>query len=106
MAKRRTLLMRLLSWAADHFTPNTFYYSDTLKAEVSKSLQELDVRRSGDGNALGPACLSMSIAAAKHMPNVGDTLTSTIHGATNRGREIGSFRIHVERISDEEAANG
>lgn len=105
MAKRRTLLMRLLSWAAN-FTPNTVYFPTDLAVSLDREMAKIATEEGLDGCSLGSAVIAIAALAHKQVPTVGSTLTSTIHGLTHGGQDIGSFRIHVERISDEEAANG
>lgn len=70
---RQRLLRRLLSWAAN-YTPDTVYFPRAVVAAV-----------------------------AEEAPNVGDVATATFRGFEHNGRRLGSFRVYIERIPDEES---
>lgn len=98
----KLLLARLLGRAAEFF-PGYHFYSKGFLPEKYFSIP------TGDGlgahtTRATTAMLAVSIAASQNLKAVGATAVAEFTNVTDGGRDIGSFRVTIERLSGPEAA--
>lgn len=110
MRRILTAISQVIIGRLIQFVPNAYAYSDDFayRMNVGEYDVEEKVHRfrpeddSHDGihlSDLHTANITLAIAAGKHLPKIGDTMTFDLIGLTEKTADCGSFRVTVERIS-------
>ena len=90
------IMLHMIGWLAEHF-PNHFFYSSRFLNEMNWAFgtkDDADVHQTQTGTVL----LGISVAAQRNGLQVGGKMIAEFTGVTNRGSEIGNFRVTVERL--------
>jgi hypothetical protein len=89
-------MKRIFGRLVDFFPRHLFYSSDFGK-DWDFSLPD-GTRDDPHETYATTALLATAVAVGKHIPLVGGTATATYHTVTDGGKDIGCFRVTVEKI--------
>jgi len=94
-------MKRLLGVIANMFPRHIFYAKD-FGSDWDFSLPD---GTSDDPHATDAttALLCVAVAVGKHVSKVGGSATATYTNVTDSGKDVGCFRVTVERIDEESA---
>lgn len=86
------MLRKFIGWLAE-FYPNTAFFSRRFMPDL---LIRLDQPHDGKGNTV---FIGLCVVASRVMKKKGDVLTSDLTGVTSGGRDVGDYRITIERLN-------
>ena len=92
-------MKRLLGFLVN-FYPNHFFYANGFCNEWDFRLPT-GVRDNPHETHATTALLATAVAVGKHITKVGGTATAEFTAVTDGGENIGSFRVTVERIEEQ-----
>lgn len=88
-------LIRGIFGAIADRVPNTVFYSQSLATSVNGRLRKFSTA-CPEGSPTKAAIVSLACALGETL-KPGDELSSTLHGVTNRGRDIGDYEVIIRR---------
>lgn len=92
-------MKRFIGWLAE-FYPHHFFYANSFGKEWDFSLASGEADTPHETMAT-TALLGVAVAAGQHVTEVGGSVTATFTNVTNKGKQIGSYRVTVEKIGGE-----
>lgn len=97
-------LQKFLRWVISrlaNLTPNTIYYSSEWLAQIDVKMIEIAAKRGNDSTPMTTGAVAFCCALHNHLPKTGDIAEITLTGVTDKGEDIGNFKVTARRISDE-----
>lgn len=91
------MLKRLLGWLVNFF-PNNVFYADTFLPDLRFTLGDVDgddIHNTG-GNT---AAVAVAVAASRLLKSPGAEITMEFTAVHHAGRDVGSYKINIERLS-------
>lgn len=94
------VIKKILGWLVNFF-PNDIFFSSKFESTIIRDDEEftLDIQDSDNPhqNYLTTALLTVAVGSATHLKTPGSTLTVEFTTVTDQGKDVGNYKITVER---------
>jgi hypothetical protein len=98
----RKIMLRIISCLAEHF-PGHYFYSTEFLINLRWSFTEDADAGTPLLNSLRNIMIGVAVAAGRNLKKPGDSMVATFTSVTDCGRDVGHFRVTVQRIFEVDA---